>query len=515
MTIKLSLLWRLFLGVILLIPISSVSANLSVLGKNQHVWYQKSASEAFEESSKTQKPVFLYWGAAWCPTCNVLKDAVFNQPKFPELMSALIPVYLDGDTEEAQTWSDKLKTVGYPTILIIAPGGKELARVSGSLDIEEFEQVINQAVASQGITQVITQALNNKLAPEAWKQLAYLDWISHYQNTHGEQKTVDTALQLLENFPSSLPLEKSVLQLNTLSWVMQWEKTNSLSTTTQNLIKKQVPFWLQNAFASKDTAFANRYFITREAQSTSQYLNYQAKQPAYEALKKRWIQSSQQLAIHPKADTYTRMWSVSPLIDFALFENPNQLPNKAIKQRVIEQVKQSEEAVNNRYESHFITVEGAKLLALVGDDAAAEALLKRGLKTTKTPWYLQSKIANLRAKQGDISGALEWSEKARESSQGRATRLQWIATDIQMTAKYFAKPLKTRLLNLVDDYFKQAFALNDGFSGRNYIRSKTMIEALQKVSAQVPELNQKFASLQKQCNAYSATAACQQYFAQW
>ncbi len=70
----------------------------------QGPWFAGTVDEAFALSAKEHKPVFLYWGAVWCPPCNEIKSEVFSKTRFDELMEPFIPVYLDGDTEAAQVW---------------------------------------------------------------------------------------------------------------------------------------------------------------------------------------------------------------------------------------------------------------------------------------------------------------------------------------------------------------------------------------------------------------------------
>ena len=48
------------------------------------------------------KPVFVYWGAKWCPPCNQVKATLFNRQDFIERSRAFVPVYVDGDSPGAQ-----------------------------------------------------------------------------------------------------------------------------------------------------------------------------------------------------------------------------------------------------------------------------------------------------------------------------------------------------------------------------------------------------------------------------
>ena len=52
---------------------------------------------AFAKARAEGKPVFLYWGAVWCPPCNQVKATIFNRQDFIDRSRFFVPVYLDGD----------------------------------------------------------------------------------------------------------------------------------------------------------------------------------------------------------------------------------------------------------------------------------------------------------------------------------------------------------------------------------------------------------------------------------
>src|SRR5688572_7657988 len=59
-------------------------------------WFGGSVEEALAAAAAQHKPVFLYWGAEWCPPCHDLKAYVFSRRDFQDKMRQFIPVYLDG-----------------------------------------------------------------------------------------------------------------------------------------------------------------------------------------------------------------------------------------------------------------------------------------------------------------------------------------------------------------------------------------------------------------------------------
>jgi hypothetical protein len=77
-----------------------------------------------------------------------------------------------------------------------------------------------------------------------------------------------------------------------------------------------------------------------------------------------------------------------------------------------------------------------------------------------------------------IGRALAWSAKARKSAQGRASRLQWISSDLLLVAKTPQPAQAAKLAEVTKEYDTAALTLTDGFAGRNARRSSSVAGAL-------------------------------------
>ena len=105
-------------------------------------WQRGDIDAAFAAAKAANKPVFLYWGAVWCPPCNQVKATIFNRQDFVDRSRFFVPVYLDGDTRSAQKLGARFKVSGYPTMILFKPDGTEITRLPGEVDAEQYMRVL-------------------------------------------------------------------------------------------------------------------------------------------------------------------------------------------------------------------------------------------------------------------------------------------------------------------------------------------------------------------------------------
>ncbi len=106
-------------------------------------WFAGDVNAAFAQAAAQGKPVFLYWGASWCPPCHELKATVFSRPEFIEKLKLFVPVYIDGDAPGAQKWGDEFRVSGYPSVVVLRADRTELARINGGMDLSLYANVLD------------------------------------------------------------------------------------------------------------------------------------------------------------------------------------------------------------------------------------------------------------------------------------------------------------------------------------------------------------------------------------
>lgn len=342
----------------------------------QSHWFKGSVDEAFASALETKKLVLLYWGAEWCPPCHELKNNVFSHPEFPELASDFVPVYLDGDLENAQVWGDKLDVSGYPTVLLLEVekaseqargqskieevGDKnlsgfkttELARLGSGLLFSEFKQALRVAKNSNVNVEAFAERLLSdkdfgaNIADEEYEYIANFpenledafSLVLKAKNDSVESEEID-ALFL-----------KSLLELDTVvkeTVFDQWdiEKNSSvyrkfnIAIFVRILAKMKsddTKFWLDRDGLKKNaTVFARKFLKTKNFQNPDflwdarEILSYEFQSVREDLLPEVglddkdvnntlavWLTSMQKIHDDPRASAGVKLWSYLPLAEF-------------------------------------------------------------------------------------------------------------------------------------------------------------------------------------------------------
>ena len=128
--------------------IASDSGSSSQFTAGEIQWFQGSIEEAFAAARKLDKPIFLYWGADWCPPCNQIKATIFNRHEFITKSTLFVPLYLDGDTDNAQRIGEDFGVMGYPTMIVFSSQGEEVTRIPSGIDIQRYASILDLTLSN-------------------------------------------------------------------------------------------------------------------------------------------------------------------------------------------------------------------------------------------------------------------------------------------------------------------------------------------------------------------------------
>ncbi len=475
-------------------------------------WFDGTPEKAFARAKQDGSLVFLYWGAVWCPPCNEIKAQVFNKPQFADLMRGFVPVYLDGDTPDAQRLGETFAISGYPTILILSPDKEELLRLGGSLDADEIERALAavraggqsfRAALGRVESKNPTDADCHLLAHAAWELLPEESW---------PPTKVMTALRgAVDACPAKLTRERSLLASTLVGIAAVGRKDPEASTIVKELETK-VPGYLDMMLANEETAWAARAFINNRAGDVADWLEGKKPTPVSSGWKAKWLVATKWIRDRKEASVDNRLSSYIPTLEFERHANLDKPVSEATRAMIVAAVEKADNEAKSPYERHAVISGAAYFLREIGQTDRAKAMLLAEVEKTDTPFYYYSSLSSQEKALGHMDEARKWSRKARESAGGRATRLQWITQDVQMNAKPNGPEERRYLLGLADEFYTLAMTIDDGFLGRNRTRAKTIRKTLEALPGD--DVKEVLARHKAACEKLAAAPqdACRKHF---
>jgi thioredoxin-related protein len=172
-------------------------------------WFPGDVDAAFAAAKSAEKPIFLYWGAEWCPPCAQIKSTIFNTREFQERSRLFVPVYLDGDTPSAQRHGERFGVMGYPTMILFRADGTEITRLPGGVDVARYATILDAALADgRPVAEILQAALGNgAVTPSDWRLLAYYSWGTDHGRILPPEQHTTTFRRLYEACPKDMQPE--------------------------------------------------------------------------------------------------------------------------------------------------------------------------------------------------------------------------------------------------------------------------------------------------------------------
>ncbi|NVD96446.1 thioredoxin family protein [Massilia sp. BJB1822] len=407
-------------------------------------WHSGDLSAAQALANTAGRPLFLYWGAGWCPPCNRVKSEIFSRDEFAARLRGLVPFWLDGDAPGAQALAAQLKLRSYPTLVLFAPDGSEITRLPCELDGELFLDALDTALAaSHTAAQSLQAALDGSrvLSGAEWKLLSHYSWDTDEGVLLAGREPGPLLAALAQAAASSAP--DAAIRLRLLSLLFPANTGIAAAPGGAAAIvvgagsaggaPAAVGFAGAAEIAAAATTDAFLLGVCRDARLARANMDLFGNNGA-QLLK---LAGAAQPELASALAQVAQAWA-----DDMWLSVPDRLTAVRLQMRMArfghaatglpDLVRASVAAalaeVDDPYERHTLVNTAVSALNDAGLSAEAEALLQAELARSHSPYYFMLSLAASAKRRGDMAGMLSWYEQAWRAAVGSATRLQWGVT---------------------------------------------------------------------------------------
>ena len=378
-------------------------------------WHDGSVEEAFAEAQRSAKPLFLYWGAVWCPPCNALKSTLFQQPEFIARTREFVAVYLDGDTERAQVWGEKHDAVGYPSVIVFDSSGRELTRLPGTLTADSFMAALGDARSDlPPVAELAQLALTDErtLSDAEFRRLAYHSW---YQ----DRRTLapDQYLALFNRLAAQAPDGDPALARR----VQALRLSEAAATDAGELGESDYAAFM-HVLAADEPDLDNLMMFSGKLADA--FAAIAPAEPRQTELRDAFAAAVEAVLERPGSSKTTPIFAAGLLLEVERAGNAEAAPSPALLERIVAVAEQADAAAETQQERQSVIYYAYGLLHNAGENQRARVLLEKELEISEEPYYFMYPLATLSFEAGDVDGAVRWMERYYRESYGPATRLQ-------------------------------------------------------------------------------------------
>jgi len=389
-------------------------------------WFEGGVEDAFAQAKESGKPIYLYWGAVWCPPCHAISATIFKSPEFLERSKLFVPVYLDGDTENAQAYGEKFGVRGYPTMIVFSSEGVELTRIPGGIDLQAYANVLdltlNQASSAGDLVESLA-AGSDSLAAADCTLLAYYSW---GQDTAilGDADAGATFRTMYEACPAELSVERSILYFNWLNEAVAAANSEEDAVPLSDEQKAEALLRVEALLADDDLIKANIFTVLFSGVDHAKALT-DADSDKRNEMTASYDKAFDRIAADESVYKRERIYTLIGKIQFERIDDEETELSSELQSEIRDMVQWADETTPSVYERQPIINALGNVLNEAGMDDDAKTLMLAELKTTKTPYYFMVDIADIEQRAGNIDVAVDWLEQAYDATTGSATRFQW------------------------------------------------------------------------------------------
>ena len=411
-------------------PPEPKSAAATPAGKDSHLppgiaWFEGDADAAFAAAKAANKPVFLYWGAEWCPPCAQIKTTIFAKREFQDRSRLFVPVYLDGDTPSAQKYGERFGVVGYPTMILFKPDGTEITRLPGGVDVARYAKILDVALAdARPVTSILAAARSgHPVTANDWSLLAYYSWGTDNGRVLPADQQLATFRALADRCPADLPGECARFFFAYVAAAA--DASTPEHAALDGLARADARRRLLALLPVPAVQQANVDNLLYGPQSIIGVLSDDGSAERAQ-LTRAWGESLARLGSEAMPlSAAEQLLRVRARVMLAKLDAPGAALPKPLLDEARQAVAQVDATTPAGHPRQSAINAAANLYWEAGLEAEANTLLTAELEKSKSPYYFMLDLADLAEKAGRKDEAVDWLAKAYEGARGPATRFQW------------------------------------------------------------------------------------------
>ncbi len=433
--------------------IISILLSLSVNAATDNIWYKGNIEDAFKLAKKSNTPLFLYWGAVWCPPCNMMKSKVFNTSIFKNELKNFIPIYLDGDSKRAQVWGDKLKTSGYPTMIVLDSNAQEVSRLPIIQDsvqfVNQLKEIRNNLTSIKALSD---KCIQKKCTSKEWTRLSLHSWMQ--EELIPEEK--------LEGIFYDLYIQSSKAKnLTQYSFLLLY-----LNKTKKKAYDPIILKGINNLISDKVALYENLMSLSYTTDKIKKLLNKKQLKIIKKVLKE----------VNATSKDFSEKLAILMIESNLELRKKNEIINDI---NIIDKKLSSSNLTKNERQN---IMSDLIYSYMVNDELnIARKVCLREIEKSHSPYYFMSYMSSIEKKSKNMMKALKWSRRAWQESKGPATRIQWGSSYLRKALEF--KIVDFNKLHLNKDltvYLNESKKTLGLFNGRNARSLKKLLEMVKK-----------------------------------
>jgi thiol:disulfide interchange protein len=132
-------------------PAEAVPAQVPVAapppaGPSPTLAFRNFVDQDFVRARQGGSPVVLYFEADWCEPCKEMHTRTFREPSVVEAAAGMELFRFDMTSSDGYVdiMKNSFRVIGAPTVIVFAPGGKEVARRFGFIPPADFTEMLGK-----------------------------------------------------------------------------------------------------------------------------------------------------------------------------------------------------------------------------------------------------------------------------------------------------------------------------------------------------------------------------------